>query len=289
MVAPITETPTYTLDGWTGNATDGYGVDWIITVEDGWSSNAPVRLATADNAGYDGGQSGPVLLGARLISLKGTAVAADRLTMLAAKERLRAVAMGDRRAAYRLVVAEAHLTRSTLVKHATEIKIADRGSHMFDFELMLRADSPGREGATLLAEGPLTLSVATEAPRATFDAEFPVSFGGTNPGATATVTNIGDADTYPVLAITGPVARPTVANLTAGTTGSYNLTLGAGDILVADHGAKTALVNGSRDVSGLRSSSSSWWALPPGDSEVRFTASSNTAAQLTLTYRPAWK
>lgn len=288
MVA-ITETPTYTLDGWTGNATDGYGVDWIITNEDGWSSNPPVRLATADNAGYDGGQSGPVLLGARLISLKGTAVAAGRLAMLAAKERLRAVGMGDRTAQYRLVVAEAHLTRSTLVKHATEIKIADRGANMFDFELMLRADSPGREGATLLTEGPITLPVDTETPRATFDAEFPVSFGGTNPGAATTVTNIGDAAAYPVLVITGPAAHPTVANLTAGTTDAYNITLAGGDVLVADHGAETALVNGTRDVSALRSSSSSWWALPPGASSIRFTASSNTAAQLTLTYRPAWK
>lgn len=288
MVA-ITETPTYTLDGWTGNATDGYGVDWIITNEDGWSSNPPVRLATADNAGYDGGQSGPVLLGARLISLKGTAVAAGRLAMLAAKERLRAVAMGDRTAQYRLVVAEAHLTRSTLVKHAAEAKIADRGSHMFDFELMLRADTPGREGATLLTEGPITLPVDTETPRATFDVEFPVSFGGTNPGATTTVTNIGDAGAYPVLVITGPAAHPAVANVTAGTTDAYNLTLGDSDVLVADHGAKTALVNGTRDVSALRTSSSTWWPLPPGASSIRFTASSNTAAQLTLTYRPAWK
>lgn len=288
MVTPITETPTYTLDDWTGNATDGYGVDWIITNEDGWSSNAPVRLATADNAGFDGGQSGKVLLGARLISLKGTAVAADRMAMLEAKERLRAVAMGDRTAAYRLVVAEAHLTRSTLVKHATEIKIADRGSFMFDFELMLRADSPRREGATLLTEGPLTLPVATETPRAVFPTEFPVSFGGTNPGATATVTNTGNAGAYPVLSITGPAAHPAVRNVTEGTTSAFNVTLGDGDILVADHGAKTALINGTRDVSGLRTSSSSWWGLPPGDSSIRFTASSNTAAQLTLTYRPAW-
>ena len=283
----VIDTPTYELDGWAGNATDDYGVDWIVTNESGWSDGAPVRLTTSDREGIDGGISGPVLRGARLITLSGVAMAPSRLAMLAAKDRWHTFAASAPASVYPLVVAEEHMTRQADVKLAGEPKAADVGSVSFRWELLLRADDPLRYATDL------TL-LATELPTGpesglTFNAVFPLTFGGGGTGGALYAINTGNAPVWPVLTINGPVSNPSVQNLASGRTVAFDISLAADESLVIDMAARTVLLNGTANRRNALLASSSWWQIEPGSNEIQFRAAALTAASLQITYRSAWK
>lgn len=282
MSTVLNESPTWNLDGWTGNTTDSFGVQWIVTGESGWSDGAPIRLTSADRAGADGGISGLVLRGARLISLTGTAIAPNRIRMLLAKDALRAVAAGP--GSYTLTVAEAHMTRQLQVKQFSELKISDAGSYAFRFELSLRADDPLRYGAeaqsvTLTLDGVDTSSL-------TFPITFPILTFGATSASTGVLVNTGNTGAYPVFQVSGPVSNPQLRNATTGEQMGVRTDLADGDVLTVDHQARhttgaplSALLPGS-----------SWWALVPGANSITFAASSyGPGAQVTVTFRPAWK
>lgn len=282
---PLVLTPTYRLGEMTFNATDDYGVDWIVGEELGWSDAAPVRLATADREDAHGSFSGPVWRGARLIGLKGVALCPDRVAMLRAKDRLRSAGDYGPDPAM-LTVAEAHLTRYTWVKHSTEVRIRDVNSRAFEWELALRADDPLRYGDVQL----LTMALPT-APGGglTFPLTFPFTYGAGLVGGYGTADNAGNAETNPTLSINGPIAAPQVINATTGQVLAADLTLTAGDVLTIDTANRMFAVNGLLRYDAL-TAASSWWSLAPGANDIRFMASTyDTAPLLTLTWRSAWK
>lgn len=280
--------PTYALDGWTGNAVDDYGVTWVVTDPSGWSDGAPIRMTTSDQSGADGGRSGPPLLGARLIVLKGKAVAPDRLAMLAAKDRLVSLALGTR-TAYPLVVAEAHLTRQAMVKPFIPARTNDLGSTRFDWEIGLRADDPLRYSVD-----PVTVT-ALLPPDAqggmTFPMTFPLTFGapGENGDVGVFLTNAGNADVMPTLTINGPVVNPSVRNVTTNRVTALGISLLSGESLVIDFTAKTVLLNGTANRRQNLLPTSTWWPLVPGVNEIRYSATAYTPSTASITYRSAWK
>lgn len=119
----------------------------------------------------------------------------------------------------------------------------------------------------------------------TFPVTFPVTFGVVPPSG-VTVDNAGNSNVSPVLVITGPVTNPIAQNATlAGTPyvmfanpDQTSYTVLAGDQLVVDLGAHTALYytggvsSGSQPASrlGWLVSGSSWWQLAPGNNLVQF-------------------
>lgn len=291
-LAPLDLTPIYALDGLTFNATDAYGVDWIVTEEVGWSDTAPVRMSVGDREDAHGGVSGPVWRGARLISLKGVALAGSRLAMLYAKERLRVCADGGA-ATFPLTVAEAHMTRLCWVKQFAETRIRDKGAVAFDWELSLRSDDPFRY-ATDVISVPIALP-ATPAGGWVFlpggvGMDWPLTLGAEIAGGVGQVLHPGNAAVYPTLTIVGPLTNPTVENRATGQRISLNVAVGAGDQVLIDMGARSLTINGSTRFDVL-SSTSSWWQIQPGTNEIRFSAATgDTGTQLlTVTYRPAWK
>jgi Phage tail protein len=287
LMSVVLGTPTYSLDGWLGNATDDYGVSWIVTEETGWSDGAPVRLTTSDREGTDGGRSGPVLRGPRLIVLKGKAFAPNQAAMLAAKDRLHTFAAGDPASAYPLVVTEAHLTRQAAVKHFTEPRARDTGSTRFDWEMALRADDPLRYSAGLVVA---TLELPTDALSGlTFPLTFPLTFSSGNPETNGKVlANLGNAPTLPYVTIGGPVSHPVLQNVATNRQIAFAVTLAANESLDVDFAARTVLLGGANRRLTMQPSST-WWALVPGNNEVRFRATSYTGALATVTYRSAWK
>lgn len=288
MTITVLASPTYTLDGLTLNAVDDFGVSWIVTDESGWSDGAPIRLTTSDKEGADGGRSGPPLLGPRLISLKGKAIAPDRITMLAAKDRLHTLAMGTR-GAYPLVVAEAHLTRRALVKPFAEPKARDGGEKRFDYEINVRADDPLRY-AVDPTTGATTLPPDSQG-GVTFPLTFPWTFGtpGVNTDTAMYLTNAGNTDVLPVLTINGPVVNPSVQNVTTNRITALGISLVASESLVLDFTAKTVLLNGTANRRRSLLPTSTWWPLVPGINEIRFRAAAYTTATASITYRSGWK
>ncbi|QLJ06743.1 phage tail family protein (plasmid) [Streptomyces sp. NEAU-sy36] len=108
------------------------------------------------------------------------------------------------------------------------------------------------------------------------------------------VTNQGDADAWPIIRITGPCANVTVTNVATGRSLAFpSLDLDAGRWIEIDTrpGYRTATWdNGGNAAAALSPSSRlDLFSLPPGTSEMRWTAFDNTnSARLRLTWRDAY-
>lgn len=93
-------------------------------------------------------------------------------------------------------------------------------------------------------------------------------------GGEDTLTNAGNADAYPVIAVVGTCSNISVANKTTGETVSVNVALGDDDELVIDCRPSTCGVylNGVADI-GLKTSRGWMWCVP-GDNQIVFARNS---------------
>ena len=122
----------------------------------------------------------------------------------------------------------------------------------------------------------------------TFNVTPNLVFGAVSTGGSIFALNAGTFPTSPTFRIDGPVTNPRIENLTSGLTLSLNITLGVGDFLLIDSEARTILLGGTASRYSSLAVGSSWFSLDPGTSEVRFRATTPTAAQLTMSWRSAW-
>lgn len=117
----------------------------------------------------------------------------------------------------------------------------------------------------------------------TFNATFPLSFGGGSSVGTLAVVNAGNIDIPPILTVTGPCTTPSITN--ASLPGAPNLlfgvTLNAGDQLVINTDMHTATLFtagstlGSSRVYTL-GQGSQWWTLWPAGGSFSVPGGSNT-------------
>ncbi|MEU4229508.1 fibronectin type III domain-containing protein, partial [Nonomuraea sp. NPDC026600] len=137
------ETPVYRLgDYWAGNARDSWGVDWVVTGAEGWSSSPPVSPTGADLGGTDGAWAGAGRYGPRLIVLSGVAIAPTRTAMLAAKQRLARVIVPRQQTLLRVI--DARMARQARVRLADRIETTDRTAQVFEWRIPLMAADPRR-------------------------------------------------------------------------------------------------------------------------------------------------
>lgn len=108
------------------------------------------------------------------------------------------------------------------------------------------------------------------------------------------VTNTGDADAWPVIRITGPCAHVTVTHVASGRTLAFpTLNLAAGRWIEVDTrpGYRTVTFDNGGNATTYLSPSSriDLFSLPPGTSEMRWTAFDNTnTSRLRVTWRDAY-
>jgi len=108
------------------------------------------------------------------------------------------------------------------------------------------------------------------------------------------VTNNGDADAWPVIRITGPCSNVTITHVATGRSLAFpTLVLAAGRWAEIDTrpGARTITLDNGGNASAYLSPSSriDLFSLPPGMSEMRWTAFDSTnSARLRLTWRDAY-
>lgn len=279
--------PTWAVDGWVGNDLDESGVLWTVETEEGWSSSPPVRGDVTSREAADGAyDSAERYYDARLVTLTGFADAPSQAAMLAAKERLLAVGSDLRGPLLELAVGELTGTRSAWVRRATDTKTTDQGSRAFAWQLNLLAPDPRKYGAPAAAAAGLPAAAGGMV----FPVTFPLTFPGGGGGGSLLATNAGRYETWPTLRIVGPATDPVAENLTTGKRFRLApLTLGTGDYVDVDMDARTVLLNGSASRRAAVAADSDWWSLAPGDNAVRFGAAAyDPAAQLQLTWRPAW-
>lgn len=125
----------------------------------------------------------------------------------------------------------------------------------------------------------------------TFPATFPLTFGsGGGGGGSIVAVNAGNYETRPTLTITGPCTNPRVENETSGEFIAFGYTLLAGETLVIDMDAHTALLDGTASLYYTVVPGSQFWVLEPGTSTVSFFSSdpAPTGATLTMSWASAW-
>jgi hypothetical protein len=287
--------PVYTIGAgptaWQGNVTDDWGIDWIVESEDGWSSSPAIRALMEDKTSGDGTWNGPGAYGARVITLGGKALASDRVSMLMAKDRIRAC-MGPRNFVP-IQVDEAHMSRMALIRQSDVLTITDSGAYAFSWSMIMTAPDP-RRYATSPTTGTTGLPTVNTMGR-TYNEAFPVLYGGgsSSTGSVA-ITNYGDFDEAPaVITFNGPIVTPRVAHVPTGRILTFNITVAEGDTLVLDLANQTVLLNGTANRKSSLTPSSAWFMLRPGENELQFrgqagTSAAGTAPTMTVTASSAW-
>lgn len=157
------------------------------------------------------------------------------------------------------------------------------------FQVALRSPSSTWRGIT---DQSATVEPAADVGGFSYPYSYPYSYGGTG-GTGDAVVNGGDAPSWPLLRLYGPITLPIVENLTLGRGLYFATTLAAGDFLEIDTEARTVLMNGVVGASRyglLNAAASSWWPLEPGTNAIRLRAQAfDTGARVELTYRNRYR
>ena len=115
---------------------------------------------------------------------------------------------------------------------------------------------------------------------------------GSSSGATATATNGGNTDSYPILRIFGPATNPKAYNDTQGLSIQLIGTIANGDYVEVDTWTERIYLNGSLTnvkVDMLDIANTLFWSLSPGANTVRLTHTGGGAAtKLRVLHRAAW-
>jgi len=277
--------PTFTVDGWRGNAVDEQGVEWWVTRTEGWAGSPPIRLTLSARPERDGAFDAPSYRDPRVITVEGLAVAPDRTAQELAKDRLAAV-LNDGSTLSPLTVTEPHLTRLAMVRLTAESKIQDRRGNAFEFSVQMTAPDPLRYSAELHSTScPLPVSGGG----LTFPLVFPLDFGSGGSGGRANLVNAGTVATWPVWRILGPCVSPAIVNTRTGEELAFDLVLHDDEVLVVDTDARTVLLHGTASRRSFLLPGSKWFPLRPGTTQVVFRADDrNPAARLAAEWRDAW-
>lgn len=155
------------------------------------------------------------------------------------------------------------------------------------FQIQLQAGDP-----TIYASASQTV-VATLPPAATtgraYNKLYPLSYGGTSASGLINVTNGGNKPAPAVLSMTGPVTNPQIISDTAGANIKILISLSVSDVLTVDLGKRTVVLNGTGNRRNLWAPGSTWFLLQPGVNQLRYNASTQTASQLSITWKDAYR
>lgn len=114
-----------------------------------------------------------------------------------------------------------------------------------------------------------------------------VSSSGT--GGSALITNSGNANSFPVITLTGPLTNPFIYSVATGRTMQLTYTLLAGSTITIDMGLKTIVLNGSSSLLSAKTTSSEWFAIVPGSNLINFsTSSTGDTGNMVILFNPAY-
>lgn len=95
-------------------------------------------------------------------------------------------------------------------------------------------------------------------------------------GGSVLMVNAGNANSYPILKLTGPLTNPFIQNTAVNKTMQLNYTIPAGSVVTIDMLNKTIMLNGTSSILSVKTSDSEWWGIVPGNNNINF--ATNTSA-----------
>lgn len=295
------DSPLYTLGPysaplWQANALDSSGCAWICTSEDGWSASPPARPSQQAKTIGDGAWAGKGFYDGRLVTLEGTCVAPDQVSMLWAKEAVKsAIDPGDLVA---LQVDELHLSRTAQVRLYDKVEITDQGSVAFKWQMGLLAPDPRRYSASPQSGSCQLPGAGTETGR-TYPRGYPMSYGGGSGAGAASEVVIAQQGNYKltpaVITFRGPLFNPAVLHDVSGSSLTLLMSLSFTDFVTIDLLAQSALLNGVTPVNSALTQSSAWFMLARGDNVLSFRGTAGVNGDgspgtptMTVTAASAW-
>ena len=171
---------------------------------------------------------------------------------------------------------------------------ADEQGPFIRYQITLRADDPlayDQVSQAATATAPSTSATGMPLPMV-----FPIPFGLTTSGGTCSVLNGGNAPSWPVITVTGPIQNPVVGNATTARFLYFDsLTLAAGETLLVTTAPnlRAATQAGVSKLGSLRFSDSVWPSATNGVTETwsisTLVAGSTTGAtSMQVAWRNAW-
>lgn len=269
------------------NAAEGTGGAgcWIKPPPDGISGwdDAPDRRANfTDRAMQHGVYDAPTFTSARVVTLGGY-VSGDQATMVAWRKQL--ASLGAMNGDLLTLAIQDDLYGSTQAKVRLTSGLSWKWWPSRDgaeWQLIVTAPDPIRYSISLN-------NASTGRYVAGTGRSYPLThnrtYGALGTTGFATAVNAGTVPSFPVITFTGPLVNPAVT-LVGGGTFALNMTLGAGDQVIADMQARSVTLQGQSRRS-MVVQGSSWWALQPGVNTIYVGADSG-AGTAAVQWRDAW-
>lgn len=272
-------TGTLTLGSVTLGQIDDNGVEWILESLNGWHDAPPSTGSVEQRAADHGGWPGIAYYAPRVVEVVGSILAADWATCGAAVDQMMGSIPLD--TPDWLVVDEGYRELQALVRQEGD-PIVDRRERWARFSISLVAPDPRRYGDETSSVTGLPITTGG----LTLPINLPVTIGATTISGLLTLENAGNMATRPVMAVTGPCPPFTVTQVSTGRRLTAQEAVAAGRTLYLDFDRRMALLDGT----ALRVVTGTWFDLEPGTNEIQFSSATyDAAAQLTVTYRSAWR
>lgn len=121
-----------------------------------------------------------------------------------------------------------------------------------------------------------------------FNMGFDLGFGGAASTDGAFVNNTGNRPTPPIFTITGPCVSPSIRDETYGNILAFNIELLTGETLEINTQYRTVRLNGTTNRRNTMTNFD-WFFLNPGETFIRYGATSGTGSSLNVSFRSAWR
>jgi hypothetical protein len=264
---------------------DAEGVLWTWSGDDPWSPSPAPREQAGDRENGHGQWDATRFYGPRSLALTGMAKG-DHEALHRAKHRLMAAVSVQ---PFTLLVDEpAYGTRQATVRRGAEVLWTEDTPDKAVWSLALYQPDPFIYSTTTHTQ---STNLPASSGGLTWPATWPATWDAVVTSGRMGLHNAGTVDAYPVFRVFGPLPDFTLVRQDTGAVLTVSnpdgQTLGSGEYLDVDTKRRRVLLMGT----GSRRSwmSGDWFALPPGTTDVGFTASvPNTTASVTATWADTW-
>lgn len=249
------------------------GVCSVISV-DGMTGLPAIRGDVYDRPENDGAiEPANQYLGSRIISVEGSVWGTTVDTAWSTWNLIGAVALGAVRS--QKLLKFRHLGGSIDLQYT--VRLASSGNVVFtggadgpfiNYQLVMRAADPYAYSQTLQQQSVVAASSGSVG--VPWPMPFPVPWSLASSAGAVTCTNAGNAPTWPLLVVQGPLIGPVITNATQGKSLYFDtLSLNVGDTLTIDTNPATrsATVNGVNKFAALRYADSEFFTISAGASE----------------------
>jgi hypothetical protein len=284
--------PTYAISGWAANVDDDFGIRWVATSQDATDGPAP-KLRTSERPYAAGAYRATSFPASNPITLQGWGRGpGGRAAVVAARQRF--LGLFTDGGQQLLVIDDGLAPKQALVELAAKPKFTIwPDCSGFDWQLPLLATDPVFYDTNLqLASTSLPTPSGVGLDWVTGGGLNWVSGGGLNWGlvtssGTMTLTNTGNAISWPVFTLAGPLTLPIVTDNATGQKLAYSGTLVGGDSLVitTNPAGRSVLLNGSDRFTLM--TSASWFPVPPASTVTVALAASAGSGSLSASWRNA--